>query len=260
MIRIVPVLLLKNGSLVRSTGFGRHRVIGDPFLQCTRFNSWLIDELIYLDISDHTTSSQGRIDTGNRRLSDSSEIQQFVAQDCLVPLAWGGRMRSYDDASAAIDRGADKVVFTTALATAHDEIARVASRFGEQAVCVGIDYAMRDGVPTVMIKDGTVAVKTDVAEWARRAVDTGAGEILLHAIDRDGMGTGYDLSVLPALQSVTRVPIVLLGGARTPEHLFEGALSGASAVAAANMWHFSDNVDSHVRSHLTSKGVAVRRV
>ncbi|HCL70824.1 MAG TPA: imidazole glycerol phosphate synthase subunit HisF [Actinobacteria bacterium] len=260
MIRIVPVLLLKNGSLVRSTGFRRHRVIGDPFLQCARFNSWLIDELIYLDISDHTTSWRGRIDTGNRRLGDPSEIQRVVAQDCLVPLSWGGRLRSYDDASAAIDRGADKVIFTTALATAQDEIARVATRFGEQAVCVGIDYAMRDGVPTVMIEDGSLALTEGVVEWARRAVDSGAGEILLHAIDRDGRGSGYDLSLVPAVQSVSRVPIVLLGGARTPEHLFDGAVSGASAVAAANMWHFSDNVDAQVRNHLASKGVDVRRV
>lgn len=260
MIRIVPVLLLKNGSLVRSTDFGLHRVIGDPFLQCARFNSWLIDELIYLDISDRAASSRGRIDTGNRRVIDASEIQRFVAEDCLVPLAWGGRLRSYADASAAIDRGADKVIFTTALATAQGEIERVAARFGEQAVCVGIDYSMRDGVPTVMIEDGTVAVETNIAAWARRAVDSGAGEILLHAIDRDGTGTGYELTVLPIVQSVSRVPIVLLGGARTPEHLLAGAGSGAAAVAAANMWHFSDNVDSQVRNHLTSNGVAVRRV
>lgn len=260
VIRIVPVLLLKNGSLVRSTGFGRHRVIGDPFLQCQRFNSWLIDELVYLDISDRDGLAESRTDTGNRRLAASSEIQRFVAEDCLVPLAWGGRLRTFEDAAAAIDRGADKVIMTTALATGPDHIRRVASRFGEQAVSVGIDYRMREGEPMIVIDDGVTVVDASLESWVTRALDCGAGELLLHSVDRDGQGAGYDLDILARVQALTSVPLVILGGARTPEHLLEGALAGASAVAAANLWHFSDNVDSLVRNHLSVNGVDVRRV
>ncbi|MCG3777299.1 MAG: Imidazole glycerol phosphate synthase subunit HisF [Nitrospira sp.] len=260
MIRIAPVLLLKNGSLVRSTNFGRHRVIGDPFLQCQRVNSWLIDELVYLDISDNKDLVRTRTDTGNRRFANLSEIQRFVAQDCLVPLAWGGGLRTFDDAAAAIDRGADKVVMTTALANAPEHVSRVAARFGEQAVCVGIDYRVRGGEPVIVVDHGTRDVGQSLESWVARALDCGAGEILLHAVDRDGTGIGYDLEVLARVQVIASVPIVILGGARTNEHFHEGAIAGASAIAAANLWHFSDNVDAGARSYLTKKGVDVRRV
>ncbi len=260
MIRIIPVLLLKNGVLVRSTGFGQHRVIGDPFLQCARFNSWLIDELIYLDISDREEQSSGRRDIRTPHVLDVASIQGFVAKDCLVPLTWGGRLRTYDDAAAAIDRGADKVVFTTALATSPKEIERTAARFGQQAVCAGIDYTIKASGVSIMIERGTVQVRGNLMQWVQRAIDSGAGEILLHAIDRDGTGSGYDLDILSRVLSTVEVPVVVLGGARTPEHLAAGALAGASGVAAANMWHFSDNVDVQVRRYLSQSGGQVRRV
>ena len=260
MIRIAPVLLLKNGSLVRSTLFGRHQVDGDPFLQCKRFNSWLIDELIYLDISDDSSWSTSRSDTANRRALGLQEVQQFVAADCLVPLVWGGRLRTFADAAGAIARGADKVVFTTALESNPEAVRATAVRFGEQAVCVGVDYRLEGGRHIIFVEDGRRRVETSIEDWIDRAVDHGAGEILLHAIDRDGRGSGYDLVTLERIQARTNLPLTLLGGARSPSHLAEAALGGASAVAAANMWHFSDNVDHAVRKSMDDLGIRVRRV
>ena len=258
--RIVPVLLIKNGKLVRSSNFTDHRVVGDPFLQCSRFNAWDIDEIIYLDINRELGQVPlVRNDRKNQPVIDISEIQKFVAEVCQVPLAWGGNLRSESDAGRAIEvHGADKVIFTTALESNPSAVFLTSRRFGSQAVSVGIDFKEVEGEFKVFVYSGTKSVPMDFENWIKRAEEFGAGEILLHSIDRDGMRCGFNIEALKRAKGVTNVPIVVLGGAGKPEHLSEAVSEGASGVAASNLWHFSDNVSSVIRDEFKRRQIAVR--
>ena len=164
------------------------------------------------------------------------------------------------DAGRAIEVfGADKVVFTSALDENPAAIAETAHRFGSQAVCVGVDFRLEDNQFTVYVQSGTIKVDTTLDKWIKRAIDFGAGEILLHAIDRDGLKLGFDLTALDIVKSVTNLPIVMLGGAGSPEHLVIAARAGASGVAASNMWHFADNVSDSIRYEFERHNVPIRK-
>lgn len=260
--RIVPVLLLKNGQLVRSTQFGLHRTIGDPFTQCARFNSWNIDEIIYIDISGYETSRTfWRQDKFKLFTEEVAEIQKLVAAECRVPLAWGGNIRKYNDASRIIgEYGADKVIFTSALSLCPSEIEKTSKTFGQQAVCIGIDFRVTNGQQQIFVNSGSTMVDSTLKDWIRKAESVGAGEILLHAIDRDGTRSGYDLLTFDLVSTYTNLPIVILGGAGEPGHLVAGARAGASAVAAANMWHFTENVADVLREQFRAEGLNIRRL
>ena len=255
------MLLLKNGQLVRSSNFNDHRFVGDPFLQCERFNSWNIDEIIYLNIDRlNSVDRFGRSDQRSDVVNDIEKIQEFVSQSCQVPQSWGGNLMTAVDAGRAIEVfGADKVVFTSALDENPAAIAETAHRFGSQAVCVGVDFRLEDNQFTVYVQSGTIKVDTTLDKWIKRAIDFGAGEILLHAIDRDGLKLGFDLTALDIVKSVTNLPIVMLGGAGSPEHLVIAARAGASGVAASNMWHFADNVADSIRDEFERHNVPIRK-
>ena len=255
------MLLLKNGQLVRSSNFNDHRFVGDPFLQCERFNSWDIDEIIYLNIDRQNSVDRfGRSDQRSNVVKDIEKIQEFASQSCQVPLSWGGNLKTAVDAGRAIEVfGADKVVFTSALDKNPSAIAETAHRFGSQAVCVGVDFRFEDNQFSVYVQSGTLKVDTTLDIWIKRAIDFGAGEILLHAIDRDGLKLGFDLTALDVVKNVTNLPIVMLGGAGSPEHLVKAARAGASGVAASNMWHFADNVAESIRDEFERHNVPIRK-
>ena len=255
------MLLLKNGQLVRSSNFNDHRFVGDPFLQCERFNSWNIDEIIYLNIDRlNSVDRFGRSDQRSNVVKDIEKIQEFASQSCQVPLSWGGNLTTAVDAGRAIEVfGADKVVFTSALDKNPAAIAETAHRFGSQAVCVGVDFRFEDNQFSVYVQSGTLKVNTTLDRWIKRAIDFGAGEILLHAIDRDGLKLGFDLTALDVVKNVTNLPIVMLGGAGSPEHLVKAARAGASGVAASNMWHFADNVADSIRDEFEQHSIPIRK-
>lgn len=257
-VRLIPALLMKQGQLVRSTSFGAHRVIGSPTLQVRRFNEWLIDELLYIDISRAFRANSQRQDARVPSSSSLEEIQRAVADEARVPLVWGGGIRSRDSAEQAFAMGIDKVCVTTALFEDPGLIAWIADQFGSQAVSVGVDYRVMGPTRVTFVDGGLRAQPEPWLDVLRRAVDLGAGEVLLHAIDRDGLEVGYDLPGISLAADMVSVPIVALGGARTPAHLAEGAEAGAAGVAAANMWHFSDLVDRGARHALAEAGFKVR--
>ena len=258
-VRIVPVLLLKDGNLVRSSHFTNHRVLGDPLHQVERFNSWLIDEIVMLNISSLNSSSCTRRDVKHDGVFDLAGIQKSVAERCIVPLTWGGNLRTLRDVDLAFQNGAEKVLLTTALFDSPKLISTTAERYGSQAVSIGIDYREEASSRSVVTKFGTVAQALDIDGAIRKAIDLGAGEIVLHAVDRDGSGSGYDSKLILDVTQWVPIPVVALGGARTPEDFVLPIKHGASAVAAGNMWHFSDNVDVKVRQALTHAGYRVRK-
>lgn len=256
--RIIPVLLLKDGMLVRSNNFARHRVVGDPFLQCARFNSWTIDEICYVDISDGPPISLRRSDIKSVAAYSKSTIQRLVSQECMVPLTWGGSISSLEDGRLAIENGADKLLITTTAYENPNVVSKLASIFGSQAVAMGIDYRIIDNHPVIFTRLGKRRLNITLEKAIVHAENLGAGEIFLHAIHKDGSGTGYDHETLAKAVNLTRIPIVALGGAKDAADLANAAKIGVSGVAAANLWHFSDNVDVQARSAFLSDGLKVR--
>jgi len=257
--RLIPVLLLQNGLLVRSERFAVHQVIGNPLHEVRRFNEWNVDELIYLDITRDDHYDLRRDDQKDRGLDGPLAILDRVSTTCFMPLTWGGRIRSVEQMRACFRHGADKVTLNSAAVRDPALITDGARAFGSQAVVVSIDVRRHaDGRAEVMIDGGRTPAGRDPADWAHEAEDHGAGEILLQSIDRDGTGLGYDTDLIHAVAARVRVPVIACSGVGVYEHYAAGVRAGASAVAAANLWHFKELSDRGGKRALARAGVNVR--
>ena len=258
MPRLIPVLLLMNGQLVRSETFTQHQIIGDPLHEVSRFNEWKVDELIYLDITREGGLPQGRRDSGNRAYADSMEVLEAVASQCFMPLTWGGRIHSLDQVREIFSRGADKVAINTAAFETPELISQVSKRFGAQAMVVSIDVRQTEQGYEVMTQGGREATGRDPVSWAKEAEDRGAGEILLQSLDRDGRGTGYDTALIEQVSQAVTIPVIACSGVGVYEHYAKGLKAGADAVAAANIWHFKELADRGGKRALQRAGFDVR--
>ncbi len=257
--RLIPVLLLQNGMLVRSELFNIHQIIGNPIYEVKRFNEWTVDELIYLDISRSDSYDIRREDGKVRGLNDPLVILEKVSRTCFMPLTWGGRIRCVDDMRRRFSRGADKITVNTAAVRMPELITEAAKMFGSQAIVVCIDVRRHDdGCIEAFIEGGRTGTGLDPVELARRVENMGAGEILLQSIDRDGTAQGYDLELIHAVSKATTIPVIALGGVGMYEHYTEGIEAGASAVAAANIWHFKELSDLGGKRALSRGGVNIR--
>lgn len=256
--RLIPCLLLQNGLLVRSEEFRFHQVIGNPIQQVERFSAWSVDELIYLDITRAGEHDLRRDDHKVKGSSDLLEIVEQISRKCFVPLTFGGGIRTLEDVRARIARGADKVAINTRAVEDPAFITEAASAFGSQAIVVSIDARSRDGGWEVMTRWGAHETGLDVVEWAREAESRGAGEIFLNSVDRDGMANGYDLALIEAVSQVTRIPVIACGGVGRFKHLVAGVHAGASAVSAANIFHFTEHSTQRAKKTLAEAGVPVR--
>lgn len=254
--RVIPCLDVDRGRVVKGLKFVDLIDAGDPVEQAARYDAQGADELVFLDI---TASSDRRALT--------ADMVRRVADQVFIPLTVGGGVRTLDDMSAVLDAGADKVAVNTAALERPELITEGARRFGSQAIVVAVD-ARRDpafdstgaGRWQVTTHGGRrVAEGRDAVEWAREAVDRGAGEVLLTSMDRDGTREGYDLELLRAASTAVRVPVVASGGAGTVDHLVEAiVLGGAAAVLAASIFHFGQTTVPEVKRLLAARGVAVR--
>ncbi len=257
--RLIPVLLLQNGMLVRSELFKIHQIIGNPIHEVKRFNQWTVDELIYLDIGQSDLYDIRREDAKVRGLSDPLAILEEVSKTCFMPLTWGGRIRTVEDMRQRFSRGADKVTINTAAVRTPDLITKAAKIFGSQAIVVCIDVLHHaDGRFEVFIDGGTAPTGLDPAAFARHVEGLGAGEILLQSIDRDGTGKGYDLDLIHEVCKTTTIPVIALGGVGMYEHYAEAIRAGASAVSAANIWHFKELSDLGGKKALLRGGINIR--
>lgn len=257
--RLIPVVLLQNGLLVRSELFKIHQVIGNPIYEVRRFNEWNVDELIYLDITREGHYDLRRDDHKVKGLDDPLNILDAVSKACFMPLTWGGRIRSVTDMHQRISRGADKITINTAAVHTPELITDSAKVFGSQAIVVCIDVLRHpDNRTEVVVDGGRTPTTLKSEEWAREVEDRGAGEILLQSINRDGTGRGYDLELVHAITSITTIPVIALGGVGRYEHYVEGIEAGASAVAAANIWHFKELADRGGKRAMAKGGIDVR--
>jgi len=256
--RLIPCLVLMNGLLVRSEGFSTHQVIGNPIHQVERFSAWAVDELIYLDITREGAHDLRRDDHKVKGSADLLDILEAVARSCFVPLTFGGGIRTLEDIRARIARGADKVTINTQAVAQPEFVDRAAQVFGSQAIVVSIDAKERSGGWDVMAGWGRDHTGLDVVEWAREVERRGAGEIFLNSVDRDGMANGYDLDLIRAVSAATRIPVIACGGVGRFKHMVDGVHAGASAVSAANIFHFTEHSTQRAKKTLADAGVPIR--
>ena len=216
--RVIPCLLLRGAGLVKTVRFKDPKYIGDPINAIKIFNDKEVDELILLDI-DATREGRG----------PSFAVIEEVASECFMPLAYGGGIRSVEEARRILKLGVEKVVFNSA-----------ASReFGAQAVVASIDVRRKlFGRYEVCIDNGKVATGTDPVEYARRVEAAGAGEIFLNAIDRDGTMQGYDTELIAKVTRAVGIPVIASGGAGSVADFSSAVQQGASAVAAGSLFVF----------------------
>ena len=245
--RIIPCLDVAEGRVVKGIQFVDLRDAGDPVEQAQRYDRERADELCFLDI---TASHEGRQAT--------LDMIRRTAESVFIPFTVGGGVRSVDDFRAILGAGADKVAVNTAALRDPDLVARAADHFGSQCVVVAVD-ARRSGAGwEVFTHGGRTLAGVDAVEWAARAGELGAGEILLTSMDRDGTRDGYDTELLRAVTDAVRIPVIASGGAGTLDHLHQGLAAGAHAVLAASMFHFGEFSVGEARAFLAERGHPVR--
>lgn len=260
--RLIPVLLLKNGVIVRSQLFKVHQVIGNPMSTVQRYSDWNVDELVVLDISRGEDFHDLRRSDLQQSYDGSSalDVLSAIAKVCFMPLTFGGRIRTLDDIERRLALGADKVSINTVAFDDPDFVARAAARFGSQCIVASIDAGTRsDGGYEVFVEGGRRATGQDPVAWARELEKRGAGEILLNAIHEDGSGRGYDLKLVRDVAGSVSIPVVALGGVGEYAHFAQAMTrAGASAAAAANIFHFFEVSYPLAKRAIRDAGVPVR--
>lgn len=248
-VRVIPTLLWKQFGLVKGVGFDSWRRIGPVLPAVKVYNQREVDELVLFDIVAH----QGDDDP------DYESIAEF-GQDCFVPLTVGGGVRCIEQVQRLLRAGADKVAVNTAVYVRPELVSEIARRHGGQCVVASIDVRAQDDGWVCFSHAGTQGTGREVVAWARELEDRGAGEILITSIDRDGSMLGYDLPLIEAVASAVNIPVIASGGAGSYEHMVEAVVqAGASAVAAASIFHFTEQTPAGAKLALAAAGVHVRQ-
>ncbi len=248
--RIIPCLDVKDGRVVKGVNFVNLRDAGDP-VECARlYNREGADELVFLDIS---ATPEGQATT--------IEMVRRVAVEVFMPFTVGGGVRQVEDVRALLLAGADKVSINTAAVRNPALLTAAAERFGSQCVVIAIDAkGVGAGRWEVYVSGGRTPTGLDALEWAVRAVELGAGEVLLTSMDTDGTLAGYDLELTRAVAEAVPVPVIASGGAGSPEHFAQVLSAGkADAALAASLFHDRVLRIGELKAYLAARGIPVRR-
>lgn len=247
-IRIVAVLIVKGGIVVQSIGFERYLPVGSPAIAIEYLNSWGIDEIVILDIDA----------TPEARRPEFDHVSEY-SKYCHVPLTVGGGIKDVDDIKRAMSVGADKIAINTAAFKNPKLISESAKLFGSQCIVVSIDARrLSESKYETYVNSGTVATGYTPAEFAKKAEECGAGEILLTSIDRDGSKTGYDLELIRQVVNAVNIPVIACGGVNCPQDFQDVTDLDVSALAAANFFHYSEHSVIAIKSYLKASNVNVR--
>lgn len=224
--RIIPALLLDNSALVKTTQFRNPQYIGDPVNTVKIFNELEVDELVFLDISASTDKRGPNI-----------PVLREIADECFMPLAYGGGISTIDQAREIFEIGFEKIVLNTATHIVPNTISLMAEHFGAQAVVASIDVKRSFlGRYRVWTSSGKVDTKKDPIDWAVEVENLGAGEILLTSIDKEGTWSGFDLDLIECVSDAVSIPVIAHGGAGNLDHISAAVNVGrASAVAVGSM-------------------------
>jgi len=255
-VRVIPCLDVDGGRVVKGVNFENLRDAGDPVELAARYDAEGADELTFLDI---TASSGGR--------ATMYDVVRRTAEQVFIPLTVGGGVRSTGDVDALLRAGADKVSLNTAAIARPELLAEAARQFGSQCVVLSVD-ARRvkpdSGTPPtpsgfeVTTHGGRTGTGVDAVDWARRATDLGAGEILLNSMDADGTTAGFDIELIRMVRAAVTVPVIASGGAGALAHFAPAIDAGADAVLAASVFHFGTLRIAEVKQALREAGHPVR--
>lgn len=250
--RIIPCLDVTNGRVVKGTSFTSLRDAGDPVEQASFYYQEGADELVFLDIGATPEARETLV-----------HVVEQVAKQVFVPLCVGGGLRSISDMRKILKAGADKVSINTAAVQNPDLLKKGADIFGRQCMVLAVDAkrCKDKSKPTweVCTHGGQKNTGIDALEWVQKAVDLGAGEILLTSWDADGHKTGYDNELNRLVSETVNVPVIASGGAGTLEHLYEAlAIGKADAVLAASIFHYREYSIKEVKEYLARRGIPVR--
>ncbi len=261
--RLIVCLLLKEGLIVRSQLFNIHQVIGTPISTVHRLSNWNVDELVLLDIGDEDYHDMRRDDLAMRYSGTKTvDILKQISKVCFMPLAFGGRIKNLADIASRLECGADKCVINTQAIKKPKLITEGAKTFGTQCIVVSMDVLRHeDGHLEVYSDGGTVPTGLDPVKWATKVESCGAGEIFLNSIDRDGSGWGYDIELIKSVVDAVKIPVIACGGVGKYSDFPVGVLEGgASAVAAANIFHFYELAYPYGKKACIDAGIAMRDV
>ena len=254
--RVRPCLDVHDGAVTRGGQFGRAeegglRNVGDPVELAIRYDEQGADEMVFFDI---TASAHGR--------STMVDVMEQVASRCFMPLTVGGGIRTVEDMGVMLKAGADKISINSAALAKPGLIGEGAEKFGSQCIVVSVDAKKTDdGEWRVFSHGGRKETGLDAIQWSTRAVQLGAGEIVLNSIDADGTKAGYDLEITRRISESVDVPVVASGGAGCLEHMAEVLHEGrADAVLAASIFHFCEYTVADVKAFLKQDGIPVRTI
>lgn len=248
-VRVIPTLLYKDFGLVKGRAFDGRRAVGSPVQAIRVYDMRGVDEIVFLDVAA----------TVNGRPPDLTLIDD-LADECFMPLTVGGGVSTVDDVGRLLEVGADKVCIGTAAIESPRLVEHAASTFGSQCIVVSIDVRREHGGPVVTTRSGTTDVAGPLDGIVRTVQDAGAGELLVQSVDRDGTMRGYDLDLLGEVAALSRIPVIASGGAGTYDDLVAAmGVDGVDAVAAASMFHFTEQTPVGAKEALRRAGFPVRR-
>jgi cyclase len=248
--RIIPILTIKNGRMIKTIRFDVYRDVGDPVTTAKYYDSQDVDELVLLDITA----------TQENREPDWRTLEAF-ANECMMPLTIGGGVRSVDHMRKLLRIGGDKIAVNSAAVQDPTLLTKGAESFGAQCVVLAID--VREGAHgyQVCTHGGEKVTQLDPVDWAAKGSQLGAGEIMLTSIDRDGTMAGYDLELLRNVTAAVDVPVIAVGGVGTLHDIVDGFMEGgAHALGCSSIFHFTDNKPVKANAFAAVSGMHVRHV
>jgi cyclase len=246
--RIIPCLDVKNGRVVKGINFVDLKDAGDPVEQAKIYSDGGADEICFLDI---TASNENR-DT-------IFDVVERTSKKCFVPLTVGGGVRTVEDINKLLNCGADKISINTAAVANPKVIEESSKKFGSQCIVVAIDAKKKNDKWEIFTHGGRNNSGINALEFAKKMENSGAGELLVTSMDRDGTQVGYDNELMSNITALVNIPVIASGGVGNLDHLVDGIkLGNASAVLAASIFHYGKHSVKEAKEYLASKGIPVR--
>jgi len=246
--RIIPCLDVKNGRVVKGINFVDLKDAGDPVEQAKIYSDGGADEICFLDI---TASNENR--------ETIYDVVERTSKKCFVPLTVGGGVRSVEDINKLLNCGADKVSINTAAVENPRVIEESSKKFGSQCIVVAIDAKKKNDKWEIFTHGGRNNSGINALEFAKKMENSGAGELLVTSMDRDGTQVGYDNELMSNITALVNIPVIVSGGVGNLDHLVDGIkLGNASAVLAASIFHYGKHSVKEAKEYLDSKGIPVR--
>ena len=246
--RIIPCLDVKNGRVVKGINFIDLKDAGDPVEQAKIYSDGGADEICFLDI---TASNENR--------ETIYDVVEKTSKKCFVPLTVGGGVRTIEDINKLLNSGADKVSINTAAVENSTVIVESSKKFGSQCIVVAIDAKKNANKWEIFTHGGRNNTGIDALEFVKKMEDSGAGELLVTSMDRDGTQVGYDIDLMSEISSKVNIPVIASGGVGNLDHLVDGIkLGNASAVLAASIFHYGKHSVKEAKEYLDKKGIPVR--